>query len=95
MEVEHTAKTTFNLLFIYYKRQARNRVQVQPGPRIIKTKPQITACFESFTLYFIMILTRLITTCFEPVHKYITPLIFFENCDHLSYSKYLFKNVKF
>jgi hypothetical protein len=29
------------------------------------------------------------------VHKYMTPLTFFENFDHSSYSKYLFKNVKF
>jgi hypothetical protein len=29
------------------------------------------------------------------IHKYITPLIFFENFGHFSYSIYLFKNVKF
>jgi hypothetical protein len=29
------------------------------------------------------------------VHKYMTPLTFFENFNHSSYSKYLFKNVKF
>jgi hypothetical protein len=29
------------------------------------------------------------------VHKYMAPLIFFENFDHSSYSKYLFKNIKF
>jgi hypothetical protein len=28
------------------------------------------------------------------VHKYMAPLIFFENFDHSSYSKYLFKKCK-
>jgi hypothetical protein len=29
------------------------------------------------------------------IHKYMTSLIFFENFNHSSYSKYLFKNIKF
>jgi hypothetical protein len=29
------------------------------------------------------------------IHKYMTLLIFFENFHHSSYSKYLFKNIKF
>jgi hypothetical protein len=39
------------------------------------------------------LVTLLNSTTF--VHKYMTPLLFFENFDHLSYSNYLFKNVNF
>jgi hypothetical protein len=35
------------------------------------------------------------SSCTTSVHKYMTPLTFSKNFDHSSYSKYLFKNIKF
>jgi hypothetical protein len=36
-----------------------------------------------------------ITGIYSLVFKYMTLLTFFENCDHSSYLKHLFKNIKF